>query len=110
MPAAQQPVQRLRSDRDPHHRTPPVTRAWIEVLTPGVQTAVQDLAGRRGLWGVGVPPSGAYDELSFALANLAVGNDPGAAGLEAVLAGPKLRFHVAGRGEGGGSGVGKGDS
>ena len=64
----------------------------IEVLAPGVQTSVQDLGGRRGLWGVGVPPSGAYDTLSFALANLAVGNDPGAAGLEAVLVGPTLRF------------------
>ena len=64
----------------------------IEVLTPGTQTTVQDLAGRRGLWGVGVPPSGAWDDLSFALANIAVGNPPDAAGLEAVLRGPKLRF------------------
>ena len=64
----------------------------IEVLTPGTQTTVQDLGGRRGLWGVGVPPSGAWDDLSFALANLAVGNASDAAGLEAVLRGPKLRF------------------
>jgi urea carboxylase len=75
-----------------------VTKAWIEVVAPGVQTAVQDLGGRRGLWGVGVPPSGAYDAFSFALANLAVGNDPGAAGLEAVLVGPTLRFRVGGGG------------
>ncbi|HTJ67850.1 MAG TPA: 5-oxoprolinase/urea amidolyase family protein [Actinospica sp.] len=67
----------------------------LEVLTPGVQTAVQDLDGRRGLWGVGVPPSGAYDGLSLSLANLAVGNDPTAAGLEAVLVGPKLRFKTS---------------
>jgi urea carboxylase len=64
----------------------------VEVLTPGTQTTVQDVGGRRGLWGVGVPPSGAWDDLSFALANLAVGNPPEAAGLEAVLRGPKLRF------------------
>jgi len=64
----------------------------LDVLAPGVQTSVQDLGGRRGLWGVGVPPSGAYDALSFGLANAAVGNDPGAAGLEAVLDGPTLRF------------------
>ena len=75
-----------------------MTQARIEVVVPGVQTAVQDLGGRRGLWGVGVPPSGAYDAFSFALANLAVGNDPGAAGLEAVLVGPTLRFRA---GEGG---------
>jgi urea carboxylase len=66
----------------------------LEVLAAGVQSAVQDLGGRRGLWGLGVPPSGAYDPLSFALANAAVGNDPGAAGLEAVLVGPKLRFRA----------------
>ena len=70
----------------------------LEVLAPGVQTAVQDLGGRRGLWGVGVPPSGAYDPLSFALANQAVGNDPGAAGLEAVLVGPTLRLTAGKRG------------
>jgi len=70
----------------------------LEVVVPGVQTAVQDIGGRRGLWGVGVPPSGAYDQLSFALANLAVGNDPGAAGLEAVLVGPTLRLTAGKRG------------
>ena len=65
--------------------------ARLEVLHPGVQTTVQDLRGRRGLWGVGVPPSGAFDDRSFALANAAVGNDPGAAGLEALLTGPRLK-------------------
>ncbi len=66
--------------------------ATLEVLDPGLQTTVQDLRGRSGLWGVGVPPSGAWDDLSFSLANLALGNDEGAAGLEAVLRGPVLRF------------------
>ncbi|HZU58543.1 MAG TPA: hypothetical protein VFA06_21885, partial [Actinocrinis sp.] len=64
----------------------------IEILDPGTQTTVQDLAGRRGLWGVGVPPSGAFDDYACALANLAVGNDPGAAALEAVLTGPQVVF------------------
>jgi urea carboxylase len=64
----------------------------IEVLVPGVATTVQDLPGRSGLWSVGVPPSGAWDDVSFALANRAVGNPAGAAGLEAVVRGPKLRF------------------
>jgi urea carboxylase len=67
----------------------------ITVSAPGVATTVQDLSGRAGLWGVGVPPSGAWDDLSFSLANVAVGNEPGAAGLEAVLRGPKLRFEAA---------------
>jgi urea carboxylase len=63
----------------------------FEVLSPGTRTTVQDLPGRQGLWGVGVPPSGAWDDLSFALANRAVGNPVTAAGLEAVLRGPVLR-------------------
>jgi urea carboxylase len=67
--------------------------AAITVLAPGLQTTVQELPGRTGYWAVGVPPSGAWDDLSFSLANLAVGNAPGTAGLEAVLSGPVLRFH-----------------
>jgi len=64
--------------------------AVITVIAPGVQTTVQDLAGRPGLWDVGVPPSGAADELTFALVNAAVGNPDSAAGLECVLTGPVL--------------------
>lgn len=64
----------------------------IEVLAPGTQTSVQDLPGRTGLWSVGVPPSGAWDDLSASLANLSVGNAVGAPLLEAVLQGPVLRF------------------
>jgi urea carboxylase len=66
--------------------------AGITVVEPGPLTTVQDLTGRLGMWDVGVPPSGAWDDLSFALANLAVGNPPNAAGFEAVLRGPVLRF------------------
>jgi len=82
-------VQRL----EPNAHTTPglvVTLAVITVINPGTQTTVQDLAGRPGLWDVGVPPSGAADELSFALVNTAVGNPDNAAGLECVLSGPVL--------------------
>ncbi|MCW2542537.1 MAG: Urea carboxylase, partial [Frankiales bacterium] len=64
----------------------------VTVLSPGLQTTVQELPGRRGFWDVGVPPSGAWDDLSFSLANLAVGNSAGAAGLECVVTGPALSF------------------
>ncbi|NUP50370.1 MAG: urea carboxylase [Catenulispora sp.] len=67
----------------------------IDVVTPGVQTTVQDLPGRIGLWSVGVPPSGPFDAVSFAEANLAVGNPPGAPALEITAAGPTLRFSAA---------------
>lgn len=67
-----------------------MTLALVTVVAPGTQTTVQDLAGRPGLWDVGVPPSGAADELTFALLNAAVGNPDTAAGLECVLTGPVL--------------------
>ena len=66
--------------------------AVITVLRPGVQTTVQDGTGRTGYWDVGVPPSGAFDRLSFALAARAVGNPDDAAGLECVVSGPTVRF------------------
>ena len=66
--------------------------ATCTVLRPGPLTTVQDWPGRVGYWKIGVPPSGPMDDLSFRLANLAVGNDEGTAGLEATMAGPRLRF------------------
>ncbi|MFF0343937.1 5-oxoprolinase/urea amidolyase family protein [Kribbella sp. NPDC004875] len=64
--------------------------AVITVVAPGIQTTVQDLGGRPGLWDVGVPPSGAADELTFALLTAGVGNPDTAAGLECVVKGPVL--------------------
>ncbi|MFD0924884.1 5-oxoprolinase/urea amidolyase family protein [Williamsia deligens] len=64
----------------------------VEVVRAGPMTTIQDWPGRVGYWSVGVPPSGPMDDLSFRLANVAVGNPEGAAGLEATLVGPRLRF------------------
>ncbi|GAB7007006.1 hypothetical protein JCM18899A_44790 [Nocardioides sp. AN3] len=66
--------------------------AKVVVVDPGIQTTVQDAEGRRGYWSVGVPPSGAFDELTFTLVNTAVGNSHLEAGLECVVRGPVLRF------------------
>lgn len=76
---------------------------FMEVLSPGVLTSVQD-GGRPGLLARGVPPSGAQDALALRVANLLVGNHaappvnslgaPGDAGLECTLVGPTLRFHA----------------
>lgn len=63
----------------------------INVLKPGLSTTVQDL-GRPGYYHIGIPISGAMDTLSLAAANLLVGNDAGAAALEAVFLGPELEF------------------
>ncbi|MEV6274478.1 urea carboxylase [Nocardia sp. NPDC051832] len=64
----------------------------IDVLRGGTMTTIQDHPGRIGLWQVGIPPSGPMDDLSFTLANTAVGNPVGVPGLECTLQGPRLRF------------------
>ncbi|BDX33271.1 urea carboxylase [Mycobacterium antarcticum] len=66
-------------------------RPRITVDRPGLQTTVQDLPGRVGLWNVGVPPSGPMDDLSFRLGNRSLGNPEGAPGLECTASGPALR-------------------
>lgn len=62
-----------------------------KVLNPGLSTTVQDL-GRPGYFHLGIPIGGAMDNLALRAANLLVGNDEGAAGLEAVFVGPELEF------------------
>ena len=66
----------------------------IDVVAPGAQTTIQELPGRLGLWHVGVPPSGPMDELSFRLANRAVGNPEHVTALEMTARGPTLRFNL----------------
>ncbi len=63
----------------------------ITIIEPGLFTTVQD-GGRWGHQSSGVPVSGAMDWIAYRTANAIVGNEPGAAALEATLAGPKLRF------------------
>jgi len=65
----------------------------IEIVEPGTYTSVQDYPGRTGYWDIGVPPSGPMDDYAFRLANRIVGNHSSAAGIEATLVGPTLRFH-----------------
>ena len=65
----------------------------LAVLAPGAFTTVQDL-GRPGFAHLGVTASGALDRAALRRANRMVGNsntDPGAAGLEMVLAGLQLQ-------------------
>jgi biotin-dependent carboxylase-like uncharacterized protein len=63
----------------------------VKVLNEGLSTTVQDL-GRPGYFHLGIPVGGAMDNLALRAANLLVGNDEGAAGLEAVFVGPELEF------------------
>ena len=65
----------------------------LEILKPGFLTTVQD-QGRLGYQSYGVGVAGALDPFALAAANLLVGNEEGAAGLEMTLLGPALRFHA----------------
>jgi biotin-dependent carboxylase-like uncharacterized protein len=77
-----------------------MTAPTFEVLDGGVQSTIQDV-GRPGYLATGMPPSGPADRFALAMANLLVGNDPGeaclvgrrpgAAGIEILLFGLKLR-------------------
>lgn len=67
----------------------------VDVLAAGTMTTLQDWPGRTGFWEVGVPPSGPFDALSLRLANVLVGNQPGAPALEITMTGPTLRFNTA---------------
>lgn len=66
----------------------------VKILTPGLSTSVQDL-GRPGYYHLGIPISGGMDRFALRAANMLVGNDEGAAVLEAVFLGPEIEFTQA---------------
>lgn len=65
----------------------------IEILSTGAVNSVQDL-GRTGYLDAGVGRSGTMDAQALEIANLMVGNAPGAAGIEVALFPFRLRFEA----------------
>ena len=63
-----------------------MTEARLRVAFAGPHVTIQD-AGRPRLMRFGVPASGPMDRRSFAIANVALGNEPGAPGIEVSRAG-----------------------
>lgn len=63
----------------------------ITILRAGLLTTVQD-EGRWGYQAYGMPVAGVMDRYAYRLANLLVGNRPGAAALEMTLRGDEFRF------------------
>jgi biotin-dependent carboxylase-like uncharacterized protein len=63
----------------------------VRIISPGLSTTVQDL-GRPGYYHLGIPLSGGMDRFALRVANMLVGNDEGAAVLEAVFTGPEIEF------------------
>ncbi len=68
---------------------PPAARPDLVVEDAGLFTTVQDL-GRPGYRRFGLPQGGAMDPLSLRIANILLGNAPGAAALEVTASGPRL--------------------
>jgi biotin-dependent carboxylase-like uncharacterized protein len=58
----------------------------LRIVDAGLYSTIQD-AGRSGSGHLGVRHAGAADGLALAVANLLLGNDPGAAGVEMTLLG-----------------------
>lgn len=63
----------------------------IEISKPGLASSIQD-GGRRGYYHLGIPPSGAMDQISYRAGNLLLGNAETAASIECALMGPELLF------------------
>jgi biotin-dependent carboxylase-like uncharacterized protein len=65
----------------------------IEILTTGLLNTVQDL-GRPGHLALGISHGGAMDKEALAIANILLGNDPAAAGLEITIYPFRLRAQL----------------
>lgn len=71
-----------------------VRSSLVEVVSPGLQSSLQDYPGREGYWSIGVSPSGAMDAYSMNVANALVGNPLDASALEMTVKGAVLKFHA----------------
>ncbi len=66
-------------------------RSYFEVIRPGINTTFQDL-GRKNLYHIGIPFSGAMDNRNFILANAIAGNKENTPIIEFAYQGPLLKF------------------
>ncbi len=68
-----------------------MTKLFFNIIRPGINTTVQDL-GRKNLYHIGIPFSGAMDKRNFLIANKIVGNDLIEACIEFAYQGPLLEL------------------
>ncbi len=66
-------------------------KSYFEVIRPGINTTFQDL-GRKNLFHIGIPFSGAMDNRNFILANAIAGNKENTPIIEFAYQGPLLKF------------------
>ena len=68
-----------------------MNKYYFEVLRAGINTTYQDL-GRKNLYHIGIPFSGAMDNRNYIIANLLVGNKENTPAIEFAYQGPLLSF------------------
>ena len=68
-----------------------MSKNYFEVIRPGINTTYQDL-GRKNLYHIGIPFSGAMDNRNYTLANEIAGNKINSPVIEFAFQGPLLKF------------------
>tara|TARA_B100001029_G_C14990655_1_gene411827 strand:+ start:22 stop:969 length:948 start_codon:yes stop_codon:yes gene_type:complete len=68
-----------------------MTKNYFEVIRPGINATFQDL-GRKNLYHIGIPFSGAMDKRNYLLANELAGNKVNSPVIEFAYQGPLLKF------------------
>ena len=68
-----------------------ITKNYFEIIRPGINTTFQDL-GRKNLYHIGIPFSGAMDKRNFILANTIAGNNENSPVIEFAYQGPLLKL------------------
>ena len=68
-----------------------MSKNYFEVIRPGINSTFQDL-GRKNLYHIGIPFSGAMDKRNYLLANAIAGNKGNVAVIEFAYQGPILKF------------------
>ena len=69
-----------------------MNKSYFEIIRAGINTTFQDL-GRKNLYHIGIPFSGAMDNRNFLLANKLVGNKLDSPVIEFAYQGPLLKFN-----------------
>ncbi len=69
-----------------------MSKNYFEIIRAGINSTFQDL-GRKNLYHIGIPFSGAMDNRNYLLANKLIGNDHHDPVIEFAYQGPHLKYH-----------------
>ena len=69
-----------------------MSKNYFKIIRAGINSTFQDL-GRKNLYHIGIPFSGAMDNRNYLLANKLIGNDHNDPVIEFAYQGPHLKYH-----------------